>query len=171
MARIQRPLFSLIFLWLLLQSSQILSSSPHQSLSSGSNPPTPPTRRHSLRSNGASGSQHHPGETFESRFANMFKTPQYLPPPEPFTQCAKTYPSRSNQCKFDYELTTTTVVGNCTSTQKRLRRKNLSEGGNRRMILTENTNVAVGQLIDIWLRNRSCCVLLFFVCRFLILIP
>lgn len=124
-----------------MQASQILSSSPHQSLSSGSNPPTPPTRRHSLRSNGASGSQHHPGETFESRFANMFKTPQYLPPPEPFTQCAKTYPSRSNQCKLK-----TGVVGNFT--QKKLRRNNLSDGGNR-MILTENTNVTVGQLIDI----------------------
>ena len=28
---------------------------------------------------------------------NMFKSPQHLPPPEPFTQCAKTYPSRSQQ--------------------------------------------------------------------------
>merc|ERR1719411_438997 len=68
--------------------SQIMSSSPLQSMS---NPPTPPTRRHSLRNSGNS------GETFESRFAHMFKSPQYLPPPEPFTQCAKTYPSRSQQ--------------------------------------------------------------------------
>ena len=94
------------------QPSQILSSSPHQSLSSGSNPPTPPTRRNSLRpnnngngnngNNGERGSHHHSGETFESRFANLFKSPQYLPPPEPFTQCAKTYPSRSQQqsCKL-----------------------------------------------------------------------
>ena len=69
-----------------------MSSSPLQSMS---NPPTPPTRRHSLRNSGNS------GETFESRFSHMFKSPQYLPPPEPFTQCAKTYPSRNQQqCKI-----------------------------------------------------------------------
>ena len=79
-------------------------------MSSGSNPPTPPTRRNSLRpnpnangnGNGDRGGGSHHGETFESRFANLFKSPQYLPPPEPFTQCAKTYPSRSQQqsCKL-----------------------------------------------------------------------
>ena len=83
------------------QPSPMMSNSPHQSLSSGSNPPTPPTRRHSLRGNGGgaggNGSSSHTGETFESRFSNLFKSPQYLPPPEPFTQCAKTYPSRSQQ--------------------------------------------------------------------------
>merc|ERR1719220_2200190 len=84
--------------------SPMMSNSPHQSLSSGSNPPTPPTRRHSLRGNGGvaggNGSSSHTGETFESRFSNLFKSPQYLPPPEPFTQCAKTYPSRSQQQSF-----------------------------------------------------------------------
>jgi len=35
------------------------------------------------------------GETFESRFASRFKNPQFLPPPEPFTQCQKTYPSKT----------------------------------------------------------------------------
>ena len=33
--------------------------------------------------------------TFEGRFSSMFKTPQFLPPPEPFTASAKTYPSRN----------------------------------------------------------------------------
>jgi hypothetical protein len=36
-------------------------------------------------------------ETFEARFQHRFKTPQFLPPPEPYTDCAKTYPSRSQQ--------------------------------------------------------------------------
>lgn len=33
--------------------------------------------------------------TFEGRFSSMFKTPQFLPPPEPFAASAKTYPSRN----------------------------------------------------------------------------
>ena len=89
------------YVFFYFQPSPMMSNSPHQSLSSGSNPPTPPTRRHSLRGNGGgaggNGSSSHTGETFESRFSNLFKLPQYLPSPEPFTQCAKTYPSRSRQ--------------------------------------------------------------------------
>ena len=34
-----------------------------------------------------------PKEKFESRFSNLFKSLEYLPPPEPFTECSKTYPS------------------------------------------------------------------------------
>ena len=43
----------------------------------------------------SSSSSNSGGETFEARFQHRFKTPQFLPPPEPFTNCAKTYPSRS----------------------------------------------------------------------------
>ena len=84
-------------------------------LNSGANePPTPPTRRHSLRQpNGAqqplqhtsqtnissgynsSASSNSGGESFEARFQHRFKTPQFLPPPEPYANIAKTYPSRS----------------------------------------------------------------------------
>ncbi len=78
------------------QPSQPLNSSVQSS--GGSAPPTPPTRRHSLRANNGSGSNSGSGgETFESRFSHLFKAPQYLPPPEPFSQCAKTYPSRNQQ--------------------------------------------------------------------------
>ena len=34
-----------------------------------------------------------PKERFESRFSNLFKSPEHLPPPEPFNECPKTYPS------------------------------------------------------------------------------
>ena len=44
----------------------------------------------------SSSSSNSGGETFEARFQHRFKTPQFLPPPEPFTNCAKTYPSRSS---------------------------------------------------------------------------
>ena len=73
---------------------------------SNSNPPTPPTRRHSLRQNNneksngngyASSSSNSGSESFESRFASRFKSPQFLPPPEPFSQCPKTYPSKTQQ--------------------------------------------------------------------------
>ena len=33
--------------------------------------------------------------SFEARFSSMFKTPQFLPPPEPFIASTKTYPSRN----------------------------------------------------------------------------
>ena len=33
--------------------------------------------------------------SFEARFSSMFKTPQFLPPPEPFIASTKTYPSRT----------------------------------------------------------------------------
>ncbi len=68
-------------------------------------PPAPPTRRASLtqKSNGSahssgynSASSTSGGESFESRFGGRFKTPQFLPPPEPFTGCPKTYPSKAH---------------------------------------------------------------------------
>eukprot|EP00095_Tigriopus_kingsejongensis_P012069 maker-scaffold60_size442463-snap-gene-0.24 protein:Tk12069 transcript:maker-scaffold60_size442463-snap-gene-0.24-mRNA-1 annotation:"wasp-interacting protein vrp1p" len=79
--------------------------------------PTPPTRRHSLRNgNHQPQQQHHNssntnissgynssassnsgGESFEQRFQNRFKTPQFLPPPEAFLGEAKTYQSRNQQ--------------------------------------------------------------------------
>lgn len=93
----------------------------HYASSSPSDPPTPPTRRHSLRNNGHAQQQHNinnnhsghnnnssgynssssnsGGETFEARFQHRFKTPQFLPPPEPYGNCAKTYPSRSQQSR------------------------------------------------------------------------
>ena len=63
-------------------------SQPHN------NAPTPPVRRNSLMSSGQNSADQYSG-TFEGRFSSMFKTPQFLPPPEPFTASAKTYPSRN----------------------------------------------------------------------------
>ena len=50
-------------------------------------------RRESIRSGG--NTQEAP--SFETRFASKFKSAQFLPAPEPFTDCQKTYPSRNNQ--------------------------------------------------------------------------
>ena len=63
-------------------------------------PPTPPTRRDSMyraghNSSGYNSSASSTGESFESRFFSRFKAPQFLPPPEPFSGCQKTYPSKS----------------------------------------------------------------------------
>lgn len=65
--------------------------------SGGSEPPTPPTRRESINrtnsnSHGGPGSL---GESFEARFSSKFRPGQHLPSPEPFTQCQKSYPSKS----------------------------------------------------------------------------
>ena len=66
-------------------------------------PPTPPTRRESIYRTGQAGSTNGGnngtsggggGESFESKFAPRFKTLQFLPPPEPFSGCQKTYPSK-----------------------------------------------------------------------------
>merc|ERR1712037_820950 len=66
---------------------------------SSSEPPTPPTRRESTQQSrgappvppagGSSG-------TFEARFGDKFRSMQYLPPPEQFHRCQKTYPSASS---------------------------------------------------------------------------
>eukprot|EP00094_Tigriopus_californicus_P007331 TCALIF_07056-PA protein Name:"Similar to vrp1 Verprolin (Schizosaccharomyces pombe (strain 972 / ATCC 24843))" AED:0.07 eAED:0.11 QI:644/0.83/0.85/1/0.5/0.42/7/0/483 len=75
--------------------------------------PTPPTRRHSLRNNNhssnnnvssgynSSASSNSGGESFEQRFQNRFKTPQFLPPPEPYVGVTKTYPSKT-QPQLDF---------------------------------------------------------------------
>lgn len=34
-------------------------------------------------------------EKFESRFSAKFRSMQYLPPPEMFSRCQKTYPSKN----------------------------------------------------------------------------
>ena len=34
-------------------------------------------------------------ESFESRFSGKFRPMQYLPPPEVFSRCQKTYPSKT----------------------------------------------------------------------------
>lgn len=52
--------------------------------------PTPPQRRNSLNKIG----QQSQGDSFENRFNHLFKTPQFLPPPDAFTNAIKTYPSR-----------------------------------------------------------------------------
>nr|XP_040578193.1 WAS/WASL-interacting protein family member 1-like [Lepeophtheirus salmonis] len=39
-------------------------------------------------------------ESFDLRFASMFKPSSLFPPPEPFTCIQKTYPSKNNQRKF-----------------------------------------------------------------------
>jgi WAS/WASL-interacting protein len=64
-------------------------------------PPTPPLRRESIYITGqatASTSSYTSnssnGESFESKFASRFKTLHFLPPPEPFSGCQKTYPSK-----------------------------------------------------------------------------
>ena len=54
-------------------------------------PPTPPTRKESMRQKESRTTS----ESFESRFANKFRSTQYLPPPEVFSRCQKTYPSKN----------------------------------------------------------------------------
>jgi len=51
-------------------------------------PPTPPTRKESIKPSGQA-------ESFESRFSGKFRSMQYLPPPEVFSRCQKTYPSKN----------------------------------------------------------------------------
>jgi len=63
-------------------------------------PPTPPTRRESIyrtgpASSGYNSSTSSTGENFESRFSSRFRAIQFLPPPEPFSGCQKTYPSKN----------------------------------------------------------------------------
>ena len=59
--------------------------------------PLPPTRKESRKD--PPGDQH--SGSFEARFSSMFKTPQFLPPPEPFIASSKTYPSRTTQSTFN----------------------------------------------------------------------
>merc|ERR1712013_621188 len=65
-----------------------------------SEPPTPPMRRESINragpgSSGYNSSASSGGESFEARFSGKFRSMQYLPPPEPFNRCQKTYPSKT----------------------------------------------------------------------------
>ena len=64
--------------------------------------PTPPIRNNSLKTalpppgpRGFDNSGDQSCGSFEARFSSMFKTPQFLPPPEPFIASTKTYPSRN----------------------------------------------------------------------------
>ena len=57
----------------------------------GSGPPRAPQRKESLRPVG----QQSAGDTFEAKFAGKFRSLQYLPPPELFSRCQKTYPSKN----------------------------------------------------------------------------
>ena len=57
-------------------------------------PPTPPTRRESINVKGGAGAGAG-AEKFESRFSAKFRSMQYLPPPEMFSRCQKTYPSKN----------------------------------------------------------------------------
>jgi len=54
-------------------------------------PPAAPLRKESLARAGQANS----GESFETKFAGKFRSMQYLPPPELFSRCQKTYPSKS----------------------------------------------------------------------------
>merc|ERR550519_3288691 len=58
----------------------------------GSGPPRAPQRKESLRTAAA---QQSTGDTFEAKFAGKFRSLQYLPPPELFSRCQKTYPSKN----------------------------------------------------------------------------
>ena len=49
----------------------------------------------SIGPGGPGGGDQNYGGSFEARFASMFKTPQFLPPPEPFIATTKTYPSKN----------------------------------------------------------------------------
>lgn len=62
---------------------------------SNNNAPTPPTRKTSIGPGGPGQGDQNYGGSFEARFASMFKTPQFLPPPEPFIATTKTYPSKN----------------------------------------------------------------------------
>ena len=57
-----------------------MSNSPHQSLSLGSNPPTPPKQRHSLWGNGA--------VSAETEVAAILPFPP-APPPLPCSECLR----------------------------------------------------------------------------------
>ena len=63
--------------------------------------PTPPIRNNSLKTSlppgprGFDNAGDQNSGSFEARFSSMFKTPQFLPPPEPFIASTKTYPSRN----------------------------------------------------------------------------
>lgn len=88
---------------------QIKSNISH----TNNNAPTPPTRKNSLIAGGPRGSDNSGDQnfgSFEARFSSMFKTPQFLPPPEPFIASTKTYPSRT---------TTGTVVNRGSNNMKR----------------------------------------------------
>merc|ERR1712106_695079 len=73
---------------------------PPPSHGGSSEPPTPPMRRESINragpgSSGYNSSASSGGESFEARFSGKFRSMQYLPPPEPFNRCQKTYPSKT----------------------------------------------------------------------------
>lgn len=69
-----------------------------------SEPPTPPLRRESVNRGGGGGAGGYSnpapsgsagGDSFEARFSSKFKSMQFLPPPEPFSRCQKSYPSKN----------------------------------------------------------------------------
>jgi len=73
---------------------------PPPSHGGSSEPPTPPMRRESINragpgSSGYNSSASSGGDSFEARFSGKFRSMQYLPPPEPFNRCQKTYPSKT----------------------------------------------------------------------------
>lgn len=78
--------------------------------------PTPPIRNNSLKTSlppgprGFDNAGDQNSGSFEARFSSMFKTPQFLPPPEPFIASTKTYPSRN---------TTGTIVNRGSNNMKR----------------------------------------------------
>lgn len=81
--------------------TKALPPPPPSVLQAGGDPPTPPTRRESIYRTGqtnnnttAANGSGFSAESFESKFASRFKTLQFLPPPEPFSGCQKTYPSK-----------------------------------------------------------------------------
>jgi len=55
-------------------------------------PPTAPQRKESLA---RGGTVTNTGDSFETKFAGKFRSLQYLPPPELFSRCQKTYPSKN----------------------------------------------------------------------------
>ena len=81
--------------WCLLQPN--MTNYENNNMNGGNGAPTPPQRRNSLQQQHKQGGSEPPSSsTLESRFSHLFKAPQFLPPPDPFTQIPKTYPSKMN---------------------------------------------------------------------------
>jgi len=57
----------------------------------------------------SSSSNNSGGDSFEARFQSKFRTPQFLPPPEPFSGGAKTYPSKVAQQQQQQQNRTLTL--------------------------------------------------------------